>query len=147
MKKSLYQESFSVKFPSGAVREWYPRHDTTGASTPEGKDNSCNCRDRTCCPLDGKCQLSNVVYLAEISTVENPQHKRFYIGISKNKWKSRYYIHTRSFRNRSSDNHTTLSRHHWELIDKGLTPIVSWKILCVVNTPRNLRDSRLLCLS
>ena len=107
--------------------------------------NPCNCRIPSRCPLEGKCRLRNVVYLARISTIRNPRYRRFYIGISKNPWKLRLYVHNASFRNRSSRNHTALSRHFWDLKARGERPTVTWKILSVANTPKNLRDSCLLC--
>ena len=32
----------------------------------------CNCKGGDKCPLDGKCQTRNMVYLAELKTKENP---------------------------------------------------------------------------
>ena len=118
---------------------------TVGESNTGVVANPCNCRVPNRCPLQGNCRLRNVVYLAKMSTVRNPTYRRFYIGISKNPWKLRFYVHNASFRNRRSKNHTALSRHFWDLKARGERPTVTWKILSVTNTPRNLRDSCLLC--
>ena len=107
--------------------------------------NPCNCRIPSRCPLEGKCRLRNVVYLAKISTTRNPRYRRYYIGMSKNPWKLRFYVHNASFRNRRSRNPTALSKHFWGLKTRGERPIISWRILSIANTPRNLRDSCLLC--
>ena len=122
---------------------------THSQSSDYGRNNRgpCNCRVPSRCPLEGKCRLRNIVYQAKISTVRNPRYRRFYIGISKNPWKSRLYVHNASFRRRRSKNHTALSRHFWHLKDRGKRPTVKWKILSVANTPKNLRDSCLLCIS
>ena len=118
---------------------------TTVGRNANGPADICNCRIPSRCPLDGRCRLRNVVYIAKISTVRNPTYRRFYIGISKNPWKLRLYVHNASFRNRRSRNHTALSKHFWDLKARGERPTITWKILSVANTPRNLRDSCLLC--
>ena len=106
----------------------------------------CNCRDSSKCPLNGKCQYRNVVYLAELNIIENPRYKRYYIGISKGPVKSRVSVHDRSFRNEKSDNRTRLSRKFWGLKHEKRTPWVKWSILTMASTPKNLKDVCQLCL-
>ena len=48
--------------------------------------------------LDNKCNSQNIVYLAEIHPEGIETDKKFYIGVSKGPWKTRYNNHTHSFR-------------------------------------------------
>jgi len=41
-------------------------------------DNNCNCRNKNTCPLEGNCNIRNIIYQAE---VETPQTKETYIGL------------------------------------------------------------------
>ena len=50
----------------------------------------CNCRDKSECPMDGKCLSKSIVYKAE---VESNNNKRIYYGISEGEFKNRYYNH------------------------------------------------------
>ena len=51
----------------------------------------CNCRNKSECPLDGKCRTPNVIYKCVVSA-PNTQDK-IYIGLTENEWKQRYYTH------------------------------------------------------
>ena len=66
----------------------------------------CNCRIKESCPLNGKCLHQCMVYKAEVST--NTTCKEY--GASEGEFKSRYNIHTKSFRNISHINDTELSK-------------------------------------
>lgn len=94
---------------------------------------TCNCRNRSECPLEGKCLAENVVYKA---TVQTSREVKEYIGSTGDTFKKRFYGHSRTFRNRESA-HTTLSKYVWEARDKGETPTISWKILHKIGAPRN----------
>ena len=59
------------------------------------KENICNCRSKTNCPVDNKCCLNNVRYQAKVSTSKD-DHK-VYIGSKKKSSKSRYNQHKTSF--------------------------------------------------
>ena len=109
-------------------------------------EQGCNCKSGDKCPLDGRCQTRNTVYLAELKTEENPNFRRYYIGISKGAWKNRHYVHERTLRVENSDNQTSLSRKFWELKHEKKTPWVSWSILTIASTPQNLKDACQLCL-
>ena len=61
------------------------------------KENICNCRSKTNCPVDNKCCLNNVRYQAKVSTSKD-DHK-VYIGSTKITFKSRYNEHKTSFPN------------------------------------------------
>ena len=40
--------------------------------------NSCNCRNRSACPMDGNCNDSNLIYQAEVTTSTS---RETYIGL------------------------------------------------------------------
>ena len=112
----------------------------------EPKIKSCSCKINSSCPLDNNCNSENIVYLAEIHPEGMEKEKRFYIGVSKGPWKTRYNNHTHSFRKKDSGKSTALSNHYWYLIDKGKKPKVKWKILKKTKSPDYLTDRCYLCL-
>ena len=87
------------------------------------KEKSCNCRKDKVCPLDGNCNVNNVVYKA--TTEEHPP--MFYIGSTDN-FKLRYNNHKSSFRHASKKSATTLSSHVWDK-KLGTEPRLNWDIM------------------
>ena len=77
--------------------------------------NTCNCRDKRSCPMDGNCNERNIIYQAEVTTSHS---KQTYIGLCDTSFKSRYRNHTCSFRNERYRNSTELSKYVWGLKDK-----------------------------
>ena len=57
----------------------------------------CNCKSRSDCPMNGLCNLDNVVYQAIIYPKEDINDKKYYIGISSTNFKIRYGNHKFSF--------------------------------------------------
>ena len=110
------------------------------------KINECNCKISTSCPLQNKCLTNNIVYMATISTVENPTLEKQYIGSATTEFKVRWANHKTSFNNVRYKNVTSLSKYYWELIGKGLTPTIKWKILRRAQTCRSLDSPCRLCL-
>ena len=47
---------------------------------------SCNCKDKDGCPINGKCQVQNVVYKCTVSAISNFP-KRVYFGVAEGDWK------------------------------------------------------------
>ena len=78
------------------------------SNPPAQTINTCNCRDKRSCPLDGKCNVRNIIYQAEVTT---SQSKQTYIGLCDTSFKSRYRNHTCSFRNERYRNSTELSKY------------------------------------
>ena len=71
---------------------------------------------------------------------------KLYIGISSTKWKIRYANHKYSFSHEHLKHQIALSKHFWNLKNKGLTPEIQWFILKKSNT-LNCFDRRYnLCL-
>ena len=96
-------------------------HDRTNNNN-NSKQNECNCKTRMNCPMNGLCNLDNVVYQGIIYPKENVKDRKTHIGISSTKWKSWYYNHIFSFFHEHLKNQTALSKQFWSLKIKGLTP-------------------------
>ena len=62
-------------------------------STTQQPD-TCNCRKKPDCPLEGKCLQTNVIYQATVTTEITTET---YVGLATN-FKERYRIHQTSFR-------------------------------------------------
>ena len=75
-------------------------------------DPPCNCRVPSECPLDSRCQKSNVVYQCDVSTTTDT---KAYIGLTSTPFKKRYYNHLHTLRNPSKRTATALSAYIWEL--------------------------------
>ena len=73
---------------------------------PEEIKDNCNCRIKNSCPLEGNCNVRNIVYQAKFVT---PQSKETYIGLCDTTFKERYRNHTCSFRNERYKNVTGLT--------------------------------------
>ena len=76
------------------------------------KKIECNCKSRSDCPMNGLCNLHNVVYQAIIYPKEDISDKKSYIGISSTNWKVRYGNHKFSFSHEHQKNQTALSKHY-----------------------------------
>ena len=70
------------------IKEFQDR--TNNNNNNNSKQNECNCKTRNNCPMNGLCNLNNVVYQGIIYPKENVKDKKTYIGISSMKWKIRY---------------------------------------------------------
>ena len=85
--------------------------------------------------------LIDIIYQANISTKENDYNDKAYISTTSLKWKFRYYNHLQSFRNQ-----TALSKYYWDLIERGLTPVINWKIIKRSSSTKSLHGMCNLCL-
>lgn len=105
---------------------------------------TCNCRLKDECPLQGNCLTNQVVYQAAVQTTSG---RETYIGIAATDFKARYRNHTMSFRNSTYKNSTELSKHVWQLKDRKEEFNITWKILRRANAynPSNQRCN--LCLT
>lgn len=86
-----------------------------------------------------------MVYQATIST-NTKQDERFYIGMTKNLFKTRLANHTQSFNNPTKKENTALSKYYWSLVEKNKVPVVKWKILGQAQTCINIMSDCRLCL-
>ena len=97
----------------------------------EANGKTCNYRNKSICPLDNKCLINKIVYKGEIeiNNDTNELSTKFYFGISKTEFKSRYNNHKMSFRNRTHENDTELSKYIWSLKDENKDIDIKWSIL------------------
>ena len=86
----------------------------------------CTCQRNHPCPLEGKCNLKNVIYQTIVNLDNVPD--RFYIGQAKD-FKLRYNNHQQSFRNKNLDENCNLKDEIWELKESGRSFKLKWKIL------------------
>lgn len=100
--------------------------------------SGCNCRNPDDCPLQNNCQTSSPVYLSTISSLENPNIKKNYIGGTKNPFKYHWYQHVFSFKNSSCKHATSLSKYCWSLKEKNKTPTVKWNLIRRAHTCNSL---------
>ena len=85
----------------------------------------CNCRDRSKCPMEGKCLTKCIIYRAE---VEANDTKATYYGLCEDTFKARYNNHTKSFRLKKYENETELSKHIWKLKDNATDYVIRWNV-------------------
>ena len=86
---------------------------------------TCNCRDKTLCPLKGKCLQEGVLYKAIVTQTESMKQD-IYIGMTENSFKSRYNLQNSSFRLPYKRSTTTRSEHLWTLKDAGVIYKTEW---------------------
>lgn len=85
----------------------------------------CNCRDKSNCPLNGECLVTNIIYEAEVTTSEK---RMVYYGTSESEFKYRYNNHTKSFRHVKYKNDSELSKVVWELKESNTDFTMKWSI-------------------
>ena len=91
-------------------------------------NKTCNCRQKSTCPLDGNCLQSSLTYQATVTRNDNNTTET-YIGLTENEFKTRYRNHTASFRHAKQRNSTELSKHIWTLKDNKMEHFISRRIL------------------
>ena len=94
-------------------------------------ETSCNCKEKNKCPLEGNCLIKSIVYMA---TVETETNSSSYIGMTGNSFKTRYYNHIKSFKNKRYKNETEFSKYIWKLKGKEIEHTITWKKLRQSNT-------------
>ena len=76
---------------------------------------TCNCRRKTDCPMDSNCFSEYLIYKASVSATTNT-------------FKERYNNHKCSFRNKSREKNTELSKYVWQLKEKDINYFINWDI-------------------
>ena len=74
--------------------------------------------------MDGNCLSECLIYKASVSTTTN----KYYYGTCENTFKERYNNHKCSFRNKSREKNTELSKYVWELKEKDINYFINWDI-------------------
>ena len=98
------------------VRAIINSHNKRLLNPPAETNISCNCRRKNECPLDGQCQIREIVYSAEVTTADQ---SKVYYGLTSRDFKSRYYEHKQAIKNKNSPRATELSNlfFHLDLFD------------------------------
>ena len=83
--------------------------------------------------MGGDCVHTDVVYGATVIPLDEnnlplDDEAERYVGEAEN-WKSRFYVHNRSFAVRDPDIQTSLSNHIWDLKDENIQFSLTWQIL------------------
>ena len=73
------------------------------------ESKSCNCRVKSEGPLNGQCQVADIIYKCNVLSPDKP--KKVYLGTAEGDFKKRFYNHRKSFNNEGSANDTTLSNY------------------------------------
>ena len=92
-------------------------------------EESCNCRNKNNCPLDGKCLTSNIIYEAQITSNQRNYKQKVYIGTAETDFKHRFNNHTKSFNLEHYENDTELSKEYWTIKRNHFIPKVTWRII------------------
>ena len=83
------------------------KHNQRISSRKENPKQSCNCKNKDKYPMNGKCQVQNVVYKCTVLATGNFP-KRVYLGVAEGDLKQRFYNHKKSIKNKNYRNDTTL---------------------------------------
>ena len=106
--------------------------------------DKCNCRNKSTCPLPGRCTVKEVVYQATIKTEEETKQ---YIGITANTFKTRYTQHKASFTHQQKRHQTALSTYIWKLKDTDTPHEIKWEIIKAAKPYTTTANKCNLCLS
>ena len=101
------------------------QHVLSNANAPTLQPDTCNCRKKSDCPLEGKCLQTNVIYQATVTTETATET---YVGLATN-FKERYRNHKTSFWHLKRKNETELSKYVWNLQNENKPFQIKWKIL------------------
>ena len=110
-------------------------------------EESCNCRNKNNCPLDGKCLTPNIIYEAQITSNQLNYKQKVYIGTTETHFKHRSNNHTKSFNLESYENDTELSKEYWTIKRKHFTPKVTWRIIRKCTAFNTTKRKCYLCLN
>ena len=89
----------------------------------------------------------NVIYCCNIKS-DNFDIGTNYIGLTEKTFKDRFYKHRNSFKYKNKINSTELSKHVWELKEKGVTdPIMNWSVIDHATAYRNGSKKCNLCVT
>ena len=92
-------------------------------------EESCNCRNKNNCPLDGKCLNPNIIYKAQIKSNQLNYKQKVYIRTAETDFKHRFNNYTKSFNLEHYQNDTELSKEYWTIKRKHFTPKVKWRMI------------------
>ena len=96
---------------------------------PSINKSNCNCRNKEACPLNGQCQIGEVVYESTLSSNQPSYKEKKYFRIAEESFKGCLYNHNLSFRNELYKNDTELSKELWQIKMKNYNPEITWRII------------------
>ena len=96
--------------------------------TEANPSKECNCRQKSECPLHGKCLTQSIVYQATVKNIEKGTQET-YVGLTEGPYKTRYLNHISSFRNVKTKHATELSKHIWSLKEANTRYAIEWRIV------------------
>ena len=91
----------------------------------------CKCRDKSTCPLPGKCTTDRLVYRATVTTTNSAET---YVGLTADQFKDRFYKHEGDFKDPNRRTSTELSSHIWDLKDSNTPYSIKWEVVRRANT-------------
>ena len=122
-------------------------HNNKVTNPIETQEKTCNCRNKQSCPLNGACQVTNIVYKAEVTNNRDSTSKKTYIGISQPTFKERLRNHNKSFKHKKYEKETELSKYIWQLKEAKTKFSIKWTILRRTSGYNNVTKSCNLCTS
>ena len=129
----------NIKISYGCTRNMQQIIKAHNAKIIHGKNiidpnrKTCNCRQPTKCPLDGKCLSSCIIYKANVS-LEKEQVS--YIGWTSTTSKERHNNHNKSFNHEKYENETELSKYVCKLKKKNSKLSITRKLISHATTKR-----------
>ena len=124
LNRRTIKVSYSCTDSIGKIMHRHNRKIMRETGVPE-TTKTCNCRNKAQCPVDNKCCTQGVIYKA---TLTHNNAKAEYIGSTELAFKTRYNLHTHSFRHESKRAATTLSQYVWSN-NLNPDPAIKWEIL------------------
>ena len=82
--------------------------------------------------MEGKCKQEGTIYQASVKHTDRETGQEVveaYIGLAAITFYERHQNHKSSFKLRSHETKSELSKHLWQLKDKGIKYDLSWKII------------------
>ena len=107
--RNTVKVSYSCINSMSKIIKW---HNKKVTSKPRDQRPKRNYRKKAECPMEGSCQVNDVVYKCEVI---RPLPKNVYLVLAEGEWKSRFYnlsiIYKLSFKDKRYSNKTTLSSY------------------------------------
>ena len=118
-------------------------HHKKVTSKPRDQKPKCNCKIKEECPMEGNCQVNDVVYKRDVT---RPLPKKVYLGLAEGEWKSRFYRRKLTFKHKGYYSKATLSSYMWYLYSvSSETRNLKWSVLKCVPPYSNILKKCLLC--
>ena len=102
-------------------------------SSQREEEPGCNCRSGAICPMDGKCNIRNIIYQATVEESQS-QRKETYIGLASTEFKKRLANHKKTCKNKKLAKICKLAQHIWKLKNNKKQFNISWKLVCKSTT-------------